>query len=255
VQQRLALEKFLAVEHKSDAATVPAASSSLGLFGSSPAAVPAVAAPAVSASTRAYVAQRLQTLCAPGDDALSKFSLGAVGAASVRTNPFVGLFGTRSSGGVGVGAAAAAAAASASAAPSVASPFPSDANLILHCWCTHMESVQSNFTQQYIKSWNANTLTHAQLPATATAAAASSRSPSSSSGAELSAIAQVRSPSLAPYFVVTHASSAPGGSRREGVGFVTEPGRASLFQAMVLWILDLPRGSTMRREFDGIIQN
>lgn len=236
VISRVAIEKYLSVDEKAPTAPV----------------TPGQAA-TVSAVTRAYVAQRLQTLCAPGDDSLSKYNLAAnasvppTGGSHLRTNPSAGLFGTRTMFNAAGGPAAAAA-----TAPAAASNFPSDADLILHAFCTFLSNVQSNFRQQFIKGFNQNTLTHAQLPASSHAS--HSRSPASlSGGSESCAIAQVRAPSLAPYFVVTHSSSGPGGVRREAVKLVTEPGRASLFQAMVLWILDLPRGSPLLREFAGVI--
>ena len=228
---RIAIERYLSVDEKATTAPV------------------ATGQPAgVSAVTRAYVAQRLQTLCAPGDDALSKFnaSVPQMGGSHLRTNPSAGLFGTRTMFNAAGGPAAAA------SSPASASNFPSDTDLILHAFCTFLSTVQSNFRQQFIKGFNQCSLTHAQL--SASAHAAQSRSTASlSGGSESCAIAQVRAPSLAPYFVVTHSSSGPGGVRREAVKLVTEPGRASLFQAMVMWILDLPRGSPMLREFAGVI--
>jgi hypothetical protein len=272
VLQRATIDKYLACDqqHGSEAAadTQHAQQQQSSLFGtlSSGFAAPAPAASAASQSSsssavKAYVATRLQALCAPGDDSLSKFQLppqsGAAFAGMTGGRGMQGLFGTRSG-----GAAAAAHAAAAAAGPVLlpnGSPAPSDAALVLHAFCTHMDGIRPGFRAQFVKEWRGNTLTHARMPPAIAATATG----------ESCAIAQVRPPSQAPYFVVTHSlhtggagagvgAGGLGGSllhsrRLEAVKLVTEPGRSSLFQALVFFVLELPRGSPLLRELASVV--
>jgi len=252
VTQRITIDKYLACEQGAEADVQAQANTAAASFGTSSFA--SVAQPAtptsssVSSAVKAYVATRLQTLCAPGDDSLSKFQLAPAAATGLFGTRSGGLFGTRSS-----GAASAAAAAHAASAASVllpnGAPAPSDAALVLHAFCTHMDGVRPGFRAQFVKEWRGNTLTHARMPPGAAASASN----------ESFCIAQVRPPSQVPFFVLTHSLHASGGAgqlhsrRLEAVHLVTEPGRASLFQALVLFVIELPKGAPLLRELASVV--
>ena len=189
--------------------------------------------------TKEYVARRLATLCAPGDDSLSKYSVAASGVGST--------FGTNSFGGFGLGVSGGGLFGARSQQPTntsspTPSTYPTDAQILMHAFCCHMESMLPGFTSQHIRDAADGTpigVNHLPRPTDGAAC-----------------IVQLRSPPLAPYYIVARApptSSSSNRSTSSAVKFLTEPGRPSLFQALVLWIIELPVGSRIGREFTGII--